>query len=230
MASFGGYSLIGAALLAVGLVATALAQPPAPAAAPPAALTAEERTRAEQVILSDRRVRELVGSGQPRIIATPVEPDKAEAEAFLEGRSGAAPPRRIAVVVFDVRANRAARALVALPENRVVSVQRLAATDVPFGRADAEDALALARQDAAVRRAVGDALDRYEILDSGSAARVPYAAQLMPLRNVAPNDPCRVNRCAVLLFRTETGYLPVSARVDLTRRTVQLLEARRQHR
>jgi hypothetical protein len=134
MASFGGYSLIGAALLAVGLIATALAQPPAPAAAPPADLTAEERTRAEQVILSDRRVRELVGSGQPRIIATPVEPDKAEAEAFLEGRSGAAPPRRIAVVVFDVRANRAARALVALPENRVVSVQRLAATDVPFGR------------------------------------------------------------------------------------------------
>ncbi len=43
---------------------------------------------------------------------------------------------------------------------------------------------------------------------------------LDPLRSVDPNDACSRNRCLDLIFRTETGYLPVRADVDLTAQTV----------
>jgi hypothetical protein len=220
MAIFSQCRLAGTGLLAGLWVAGALAQPQPPAEA----LLADERSAVERTVLSDARIRELVGPGHPRVIVTPLEPDKAEAEAFLEGRSQAAPTRRVAVVLFDPRANRAARAHVVLPANRILAVERLAAADVPFGPEDGRDALALAKQDAAVRRAVGDTLERYELLEPGSDAPVVFAAQMLPLRSTGPNDPCRAGRCVALIFRTESGYLPFRVHVDLTRRTVQVVQ------
>jgi hypothetical protein len=73
---------------------------------------------------------------------------------------------------------------------------------------DAEQALALAKSDAGVRRAVGDTLERYELLESGSEARVPFIAQALPLRSSDPRDLCSIDRCLDLIFRTENGYLP----------------------
>lgn len=192
-------------------------------------LTAEENSAVERSIAADSRVREMIGPGQPRVTVTLMEPDKAEAEAHLDNRSTTPPSRRAAVVLFNPQSNRAVRAVVAPAQNRIISVERLAPTDAPFTREDAQEALNLAKGNAAVRRIVGDALDRYQLLESGEDAPGPLVAQVLPTRSTAPNDPCRVGRCVGVIFRNETGYLALSVNVDLTRRNVQVFESRRQH-
>lgn len=201
-------------------VETALAQTATSGSAAP--MTTEERLAVENAALSDARVRAIVGEGQPRIITTGVEADKAETEAFLEGRSTTPPRRLVSVVLSNPQTNQAAHALVSLSERRVISAESISASDIPYVRGDADQALVLAKADAGVRRAVGDTLDRYEILESGSDARLPFAAQALPLRSTDPRDVCSVDRCLDLTFRTENGYLPVRAHINLTRRTVEV--------
>lgn len=190
---------------------------------PPAPLTTEDSLAVERATLADARVRAIVGAGRPRIIFADAEVDKAEAEAFLADTSQPAPTRRLTVVVLNMQTNKAARAVVSLPQHRILAVQRIPVSDVPFVREDADQALALAKASAAMRRAIGDTLERFVILNSGDDASVPFAAQALPLRSTDPKDPCSVNRCLDLVFRTENGYLPVRAHVDLTRRTVTVV-------
>ena len=80
--------------------------------------------------------------------------------------------------------------------------------------------LALAKANPELRRAVGETLDRFAILEPGSEERVPFAAQVLPVVSTNRNDPCSTDRCVDLIFRTENGYLPLRAHVDLTRRAV----------
>jgi hypothetical protein len=215
-------------IVAVAFVASwwcaemALAQAPPAATAGSVAMTTEERLAVENAALSDARVRAIVGAGQPRIITTGVEVDKAEAEAFLAGRLATPPRRLVSVVLFNPQTNQAAHALVTPSENRVISAESITASDIPYVRDDADQALALAKADAGVRREVGDTLDRYEILESGSDARIPFAAQALPLRSSDPRDVCSVDRCLDLTFRTENGYLSMRAHINLTRRTVEV--------
>jgi hypothetical protein len=108
---------------------------------------------------------------------------------------------------------------VSLPESRVLAVDRIAPAEVPIVREDADHALALTKASPDLRRAVGDTLDQYAILDLAREERVSFAAQALPIRSSDRNDPCSVNRCLDLTFRTATGYLPWRAHVDLTRRT-----------
>lgn len=176
----------------------------------------------ERALLSDKRVREIVGEEKPRILIADPETDKAEAEAFLEGTTEKRPSRRVSVAVFNPKTNKAAHVLLSLEEIRVLEVREIKADDVPFSREDAEDALALAKANPDVRRAVGENLERFNLLESGSDARIPFAAQALPLRSTNPRDPCSTNRCLDLIFRTEEGYLPVRAHVDLTKRTVTI--------
>ena len=208
---------------------TGLAQVQPPTGATPgglvgaaAPITTEERFAIERTILSDPRVRAIVGEGQPRIAITDVEFDKAEAEAFLAGTSTTPPRRRVTIVLINPQTQQAARTLVEPSQGRILMVESIAASDVPFVQQEAEEALALAKADPNVRRAVGDTLDRYVILESGSEARVPFAAQALPLRSTDPRDICSVDRCIDLIFRTESGYLEFRAHVDLTRRTVEI--------
>ncbi len=186
----------------------------------PVALTAEERLMIERAVLSDKRVREIVGEEKPRILIADPETDKAEAEAFLAGTTEKRPSRRVSVAVFNPKTSKAAHVLLSLDEIRVLEVREIKEDDVPFSREDAEDALALAKANPDVRRAVGENLERFNLLESGSDARIPFAAQALPLRSTNPRDPCSTNRCLDLIFRTEEGYLPVRAHVDLTKRTV----------
>lgn len=182
--------------------------------------TAEERLAVERTTLADQRVLAIVGAGQPRVTTTNVELDKTEAEAYIAGQTTTPPTRRVTVVLFNAATNKAARAIVAPSQNRVLAVQSIRASDVPFVRDDADQALALAKADPAVRRAVGDNLGKFEILESGNETPTPFAAQAHPLRSSDPRDTCSVDRCLDLLFRTEAGYLPFQAHVDLTKRTV----------
>jgi len=215
------------ATLSFAYSASAQVQPPAgttpgrpvEAAAP---ISTEERLAIERTILSDARIRAIVGEGQPRITTSDVEFDKAEAEAFLAGRSTTLPTRRVTIVLINPQTQQAARALIEPSQGRIITVESIAASEAPFLHEDAEEALALAKADPNVRRAVGDTLDRYVILESGSEAGVPFAAQPLPLRSTDPRDVCSINRCVDLIFRTGNGYLEFRAHVDLTRRTVEI--------
>lgn len=186
-------------------------------------LTADERSTIERAVLEDKRVRQIVGEEKPRVLTSDPQIDKAEAEAFLAGKTDKQPARRVTVVVFNPKRDRAARVLVSLDEQyRILEVQGIKAEEVPFSREDAEDALALAKASPEVRRAVGGRVDQFTILESGSEARVPFAAQALPLRSTNPRDPCSTDRCLDLIFRTEEGYLSVRAHVDLTKRTASV--------
>ena len=213
--------IAGALLATLNCSEPGLAQVQSPAGAA-ASITTEEKLLIERAVLSDPRIRAIVGEGQPRITSTDVQFDKAEAEAFLTGRSTTLPTRRVTVVLINPQTQQAARALIELSQNRLLTVESIAASDVPFLPEEAEQALALVKADVNVRRAVGDSLDRYVILESGNEARVPFAAQALPLRSTDPRDICSINRCVDLIFRTEQGYLPFRAHVDLTARTVEM--------
>lgn len=213
--------IAGALLATLNCSEPGLAQVQSPAGAA-ASITTEEKLLIERAVLSDPRIRAIVGEGRPRITSTDVQFDKAEAEAFLTGRSTTLPTRRVTVVLINPQTQQAARALIELSQNRLLTVESIAASDVPFLPDEAEQALALVKADVNVRRAVGDSLDRYVILESGNEARVPFAAQALPLRSTDPRDICSINRCVDLIFRTEQGYLPFRAHVDLTARTVEM--------
>jgi hypothetical protein len=178
------------------------------------------RRAAERAALSDKRTKAILGDGQLRVASSDVEIDKGEAESFLEGTSGRRPSSRVIVVALNLQTNIAARAVVAVPHYRVLAVERVAADAMPLVRADADDALALAKTSPAVRQAVGETLGLYRILDPGSEERIPFAAGVLPLGGSSPDDPCGVDRCLTLSFRTENGYLPLLVHIDLTRRTV----------
>lgn len=221
--------IIGIALALPLRVESVCAQPAPAAIEQVAPLTADERSLVERVTLADQRIRAAVGAGQVRVIAAQVELDKSEAEAFLAGTSSTPPTRRVTVFVLGTQTNKAVRALVVPAQNRVLAVEALSASDVPFVRDDADQALALVKANAGVRRAVGADLDKFVIVDSGSDARVPFAAQVLPLRSTAPNDPCTRDRCVDVLFRTDNGYLGVRAHVDLTTRAVIVVRGGGQH-
>jgi hypothetical protein len=184
------------------------------------ALKAEDRRAIENTVLSDKRVRQIVGEEKPRIYIADPEADKAEAEAFLAGTSEKRPSRRVRAAVFNPKTNKAARVLILLDERRVLEVEEIKADQVPFSREDAEEALALAKENREVQHALGEKMERFSISESGSDARIPFAAQALPLRSTNPRDPCSIDRCLDLIFRTEEGYLPMRAHVDLTKRTV----------
>jgi len=187
---------------------------------PPSQLTSEDSTAIDRAMLADPRVRAIVGAGRPRTILATPQLDKAEVEAFLADTSRPPPTARVTVVMSNVETHRAARAVVTVPQYRILAVQRLSPSDVPFVREDADQALALAKADRGVRSAIGDSLARFQILNSGDDADVPLAAQVLPLRSANRRDPCSEDRCLDLVFRTPKGYLPLRVRVDLTRRTV----------
>jgi hypothetical protein len=212
----------GAFVASLFFVETGVSQAPTPTVEIGAPITTEERLTIERTILSDERIRAIVGDGQPRIVISAEELDKAEAEAFLTGRSTTPPTRRLTVTLINRQTQQAAQALIEPSQSRVLAVRSVAASDIPFLRDDVDQALALAKADANVRSAVGDSLERFEVLESGSEARGPFAVQALPLRSTDPRDVCSVDRCVDLIFRTENGYLPFRAHVNLTRRSVEI--------
>ena len=186
------------------------------------AVTAEQRALIEKAVVSDVRVQRVVGTEKSRILVSEAQVDKAEAEAFLTGATEKQPAHFVNVVVFNPKSNKAVHALMSVEQQRVLEVQEIAAVDVPLTREDADDALALAKADSEVRRAVGTELDRFVILPPGSEERAPYLADVLPLHSGDRSDPCSTDRCLDLVFRSEGSYLPFRASVDLTKRTVKL--------
>jgi hypothetical protein len=63
---------------------------------------------------SDRRVRELLGPGEPTVVSADASLDKAQAEAFLDDEKAKPPERRASVLLWNRKSGRAARALIGL--------------------------------------------------------------------------------------------------------------------
>jgi len=209
-------------VLGCGIAAAGHAPPmqEATANASRVALTAEERSSVESILLGDKRIRQLVGQEKPRILISAPEADKAEVEAFLEGASEKAPSHRLVATLFNPKTNKAARAVVLLEGQRILEVEEVKASEVPLSVEDAEDALALAKASPEVEKALGEKVERFSLAEPGKETRSGFVAEALPLRSTNPRDPCSTNRCLDLIFRTEQGYLPVRAHVDLTKRTV----------
>jgi hypothetical protein len=190
-------------------------------------LSAQEKTQTESAVLSDKRIQQVFGAEKPRVSVGEAQVDKAEAQAFLRGDTEKPPTHRVWAIVFNPKTNKAARALILLEQNSVLQVREMNPVDVPLSREDADEALALAKADSAVRRVVGDNLDKFVILESGSDAIVPLAAQVLRVRSSDPHDRCSADRCLDIIFRTtDGGYLPLRAGVDLTAHTVTVVNSR----
>jgi hypothetical protein len=145
--------------------------------------------------------------GEPQV-------DKSEAQAFLYGER-VEPP----TTILDAQGNAARRVTISPHENRVLSVEPIPASLVPFILDDVQAAWNLASRDPAIRNALGDSIDRFKIVTPEGSPGEPFVVESLPLRSVDLNDACSRNRCLDLIFRTENGYLPVRAHVDLTAQT-----------
>jgi hypothetical protein len=221
-------SAIVAGVLAAGgaLAGPAFAQAQGVTQSAPTA-TAEERAATERALLADPRIAGIVGPGQPRVVIGGAEINKQEAEAFLEGGRSTPPSRDIYAMVINPRTNQAARIVYSVAENRVLAVERAMPSSIPLTHDDVEQALGLAKANPEFRQAVGVTLDEFKVLDPGSENTVPYAVQALPLRSSNRSDPCAIDRCLDLIFRTPKGYLPLRVHVDLTRRNAVLLRGGR---
>lgn len=205
------------------LASSAFAQNPVksqPVARESPALSVQERFMMQNTVLSDARVQQIVGAGQVHVLLGDAQPDKYEEIAFLKGESQKPPSHRVWATVFNPATNKAAEIFMSLEQNTVLRVQEIPAVDVPLMREDVEQALALAKASPDVRGAIGSRIDQFVVADNVTAQTISLAALSLRVRGVDPNDPCTLDRCLDLLFKTDNGFLPLRAAVDLTRQTV----------
>ena len=167
-----------------------------------------ERALIARRVAADARVQKLVGPNPRVIVGEPIF-DKNETP-------GRALVRSVPVVLFNPQTNRAATAL-SSADGQVSSVASLAAVLVPFTVQDLNDALTLVRRNAGTRIAN---LDSYRADTGSPASSDAFIAQLLPVRGATKSDPCFADRCADVVFRSPSGYLPLRAHVDLTKHTV----------
>jgi hypothetical protein len=188
-------------------------------------LTAQEESAALSAVLSDARVRQIVGSGRPRVIVGDAQPDKNEAVAFYRGETQKPPTHHVWATVFNPATNKAAEVFMSLEQNKVLKVQEIEAADVPLSREDVEEALALAKVSPDVRRAVGSSMDQFVVSERSAQRTAPFTVRSLRVRSADANDPCTLDRCLDLIFKTDSGFLPLRAEVDLTQRTVRLINS-----
>ena len=212
-------------LLATGVSWTQGAMQPQAGGRQSMALTAEEESAARSAVLSDARVRQIVGSGQPRVMVGDAQPDKNEAIAFYRGETPKPPTHHVWATVFNPATNKAAEVFMSLEQNKVLKVQEIEAADVPLGREDVEEAFALAKASSDVRRAVGSNMDRFVVPERDAPRTVPFTVLSLRVRSSDTNDPCTLDRCLDLIFKTDSGFLPLRAEVDLTQHTVKLINS-----
>jgi hypothetical protein len=187
-----------------------------------AALAPQELQLVTKAALSDARVRGLLGPGEPTVVSTDPTLDKSMADAFLSDEAAKRPQRQASVLLWNRKSGKAARALIQIPEGKVVQATPVATRDVPLLESEIEEALELVKGKESFKRAAGVDISRFHVEESGSGSRAPYVAQALPVRGTLPTDPCTEDRCLDLIFRVEEGYLPLRAQVNLTRRSVEL--------
>lgn len=184
------------------------------------ALSASEKSTMQNTAVADSRIRQIVGTGAVRVIVSDAQPDKYQEIAYLKGETQVPPTHHVWAIVFNPATYKAAEVFISLEQNTILKVQEIKAVDVPLTREDIDEALALAKASPDVRQAVGSRVDQFVVVDRSATKSVPFIAQALRVRSSDPNDSCTRDRCLDLLFKTETGYLPLRAAVDLTQHTV----------
>jgi hypothetical protein len=212
-------------LLIVLLLVASAASAQGPVKAQPQArqsmtLTAQEGSLMKNTALSDARIQQVLGAGQARVLLGDVRPDKYEEIAYLKGETQKPPTHQVWAILFNPTTNKAAEVFISLEQNTILKVQEIKAVDVPLTRVDVDEALALAKASLDVRGVMGSRIDQFAVLDPNALKTIPFEVQFLRVRSVDPNDPCTLDRCLDLIFKTETGYLPLRAAVDLTKHTV----------
>jgi hypothetical protein len=212
----------------VGIFALILTVALAAAQSPPTApilrkLNADQIRSVERLVLENAEVKHIFLGAAPRVIIGEPELNKDEAQAYLNGERAELPTTTVQTLLLDTQGNVARRVTVSPSENRVLSVEEIAPTLVPFTTDDLHAAWDLASRDPAIRRALGADIDRYHIAAPGGLEGEPFVIQALPLQSSDPNDPCSHDRCLDLIFRGEgSSYLAIRAHVDLTKQTVAL--------
>jgi len=212
----------------LGIFALILTAAMAGAQAPPAPpimrkLTEDQIRSIERLVLGHAGVKSIFAGAAPRVIVGEPELDKAEAQAYLTGDRAEPPSATVETLLLDTQSNVARRVTVSPSENRVLSVEEIAATLVPFTTDDLHAAWNLASRDPAVRQALGTNVERYHVAAPSGAEGEAFVIQALPLLSSDPNDPCSRDRCLDLIFRGEkSSYLALRAHVDLTKQTVAL--------
>jgi len=204
-----------------GVLTNTVAAQPAPARTPPGVgsrsapldpLTPEERRLAEQVTRADSRVKELLGSGQTKLILIDffaIKPDDPARTREAERRPIQI-GRHAEVLFYRYEDDSGVRAVVDLERRAVREAERVSAERVPMSAEELEEAKALAARSEELRAKLGRALTEYRI---GGMRYTPSDEK----------DSCARHRCMYLLFRRGDVWVtdPIVI-VDLTSRTVRL--------
>ena len=168
-------------------------------------LTRDDKALAERLARSDKRVRELLGEGQVRLILVQLVPLKPESYG-----EAARPVRHAEVVLFQPEAEVGAQALVNLENGAVEQVRRLNGSQVPMNSDDLAEAFHLALRDEEVLKILGSRAKSYQIetmSETGTVTPAENSVTGLRVRSSDEHDPCSKHRCLQLAFRQGTDFL-----------------------
>jgi hypothetical protein len=132
-------------------------------------LDEQQRRSIERLVLGHAEVQNSFRGATPRVIIGEPQLDEAEAQAYLFGQRAEPPTTTVQTLLLDTEGNVARRVTVSPKENRVLSVEQIAPTLVPFTTDDVQAAWNLAGRDPAIRQALGAEFDRYQIAPPGGS-------------------------------------------------------------
>jgi len=121
-------------------------------------LTRDDKAMAEKLARSNKRVRELLGEGQVRLIL--VQLVALKPESYSES---ARPVRHAEVVLFRPEGEVGVQALVNLENGAVEQVRRMNGSEVPMNSDDLAEAFQLALRDEEVLKILGSRAKSYQI-------------------------------------------------------------------
>jgi hypothetical protein len=184
-------------------------------------LTPEERATAERAARADKRVKDLLGEGNIRLISVELLAMKVEKPS-----EEARPTRQAEVVLFRPERDIGVRVAVNLERNVVEDANRLSGTQVPLNADDLAEAFELAMKNDELVKVLGPAAGSYRLeIRPGERTleRSEYGVTGLRVRGTTAKDPCFRDRCMQLFFRKGNSFLSEPlVTVDLTARKVTL--------
>ena len=183
-------------------------------------LVPDEKSIAERIARTDKRVTDLLGETKVRVVSVELLALKPQSLAAAKQM-----PRRVEVTLFQPEREVGAKIAVNLQQRAVEQVEPLASRDVPMTEQDLADAFQLALREPEVQRLLPE-LSSFRV-QTATASRTMVAAENtvtgLPIRGTDPNDPCTKHRCMQLFFRKGKDYFSeANVIVDLSAKHVSV--------
>lgn len=184
-------------------------------------LSPEERAVAEHIARADKRVKDMLGEGNVRLISVELLAMKVENPS-----SDSRPMRHAEVVLFLPERGAGVQVTVNLEKESVEQAMLLNSAQVPMNADDLAEALELAMKNEELLKALGPEARSYRP-DIRPGARTleqsEYGVTGLRVRGTTAKDPCFRDRCMQLFFRKGNAFLSEPlVTVDLTARKVTL--------